>query len=576
MNSRMKITECRTEHSCQSNPSREWKLRSAQTVTITIQRKQGDRQVVCRKGQSLMEALIENGIFLPAICAARGSCGKCRIQILTGEMAVSKEDESFFSETELTAGYRLSCRAYPDTDCTIALKQASEEGFAVLEEYGTANGHQKAKKDGTIVASQVAPGNQKRKLGIAIDLGTTTIVMQLIDRQNREIMGTVTMMNKQRSYGADVISRIERSNQGRRQELQACICQTLQEGLADWMQDQDLREQMEQIVIAGNTTMIHLLMGYSCESLGTFPFKPVRLDSIQILYHELFKGEECRIPVTILPGISAFVGGDITAGLYSCGFAGKAGVSVLIDLGTNGEMAIGGRERIIVTSTAAGPAFEGGNISCGTGSIPGAICHVRIEEGGKGGSRAVLQTIGDRSPVGICGTGVIETVSELVRTGLVDETGLLNEEYFETGYLLAEGAEDRILFTQKDIRELQLAKAAIRAGLEVLIKAGETSCEEIRNVYLAGGFGYKLDIRKAVEIGLLPAKLENKVTAVGNSALSGAVKYLCESDGAEQMAYLISHAREIKLSNAPDFNEIYLQEMSLKKDKKEVEIERYG
>lgn len=198
---------------------------------------------------------------------------------------------------------------------------------------------------------------------------------------------------------------------------------------------------MEQVIIAANTTMVHLLMGYSCETLGVYPFTPVNIQTIETTLKELLRTEEISdCPVVVLPGISTYVGGDIISGLFALEFDKRKEISVLIDLGTNGEMAIGNQERILVTSTAAGPAFEGGNIVCGTGSIPGAICHVAMDAD----LHVETETIGGKPPVGICGTGVIESTCELLRTERIDETGRLDEEYFKEGFPLTEDEKIRI------------------------------------------------------------------------------------------------------------------------------------
>ena len=218
---------------------------------------------------------------------------------------------------------------------------------------------------------------------------------------------------------------------------------------------------------------------------------------------------------------------------------------------------MGNQDRIYVTSTAAGPAFEGGNITCGTGSIPGAVCKAVIEEG-----KAELKTILDQPVSGICGTGVVEIAYELLKEELMDETGLLEEDYFEDGYRLAMDASGReIGFYQKDIRELQLAKSAVRSGLETLILRYGITYEDIGAVYIAGGFGHQLDIRKAVGIGLLPKECEGKIQAVGNSCLKGAVAGLMNEDAEEAIESIRSVSQEIRLSNDKDFNEFYMDYM---------------
>ena len=229
----------------------------------------------------------------------------------------------------------------------------------------------------------------------------------------------------------------------------------------------------------------------------------------------------------------------------------------MIDLGTNGEMGIGNRNKILVTSTAAGPAFEGGNITWGTGSIQGAICNVDLKD-----NQLNIRTIGDTEPVGICGTGVIETAAELVKAKLIDETGLMAEEYFEDGYPLAKTAKgELIVFTQKDIRELQLAKSAIRAGVETLILRYGVNYNQIDKVYLAGGFGFKMDMEKAVAIGLLPEELRGKMEAVGNSSLGGAVKYLTEETSRAFLEHIVMVSSEIDLANDITFNDFYMKYM---------------
>ena len=202
--------------------------------------------------------------------------------------------------------------------------------------------------------------------------------------------------------------------------------------------------EIQRIMISGNTTMGHLLMGYDCSGLGVFPFTPVNIDLIEGKASDILKLQDTEAKVQLLPGISTYVGGDIVSGLFACDFDKNEEVCMLIDLGTNGEMAIGNKDRILVTSTAAGPAFEGGNITWGTGSIPGAICSAQIKD-----KKAEVRTIKDESPPGICGTGVVETAAELLKEELIDETGRLEDDYFDEGYPLAETADGTtIFFTQ--------------------------------------------------------------------------------------------------------------------------------
>ena len=218
---------------------------------------------------------------------------------------------------------------------------------------------------------------------------------------------------------------------------------------------------------------------------------------------------------------------------------------------------MGNKDRILVTSTAAGPAFEGGNITWGTGSIPGAICSVKLE-----GTDVQVKTIRDQAPEGICGTGVVEITAELVREEIVSDSGVLDDEFFERGFPLAKTPDGKeIVFTQKDVREIQLAKAAVRAGVETLLLRYGIEKEDVSRVYLAGGFGYKLDTSKAIAIGMLPEEFKDRIEAVGNSSLAGAVKYLSNPDGDKEIRKLVELSDEIGLSSDKDFNEFYMDAM---------------
>ncbi|MEY8331692.1 ASKHA domain-containing protein [Lachnospiraceae bacterium 47-T17] len=512
-------------------------------VRITIEGKEGTQELFAEAGKRLTDVFAEAGIYLSAPCGGVGKCGKCKIRVLAGELPVTRQDERFFDADELSEGLRLACMARAAQDVTVRLTASDEEQFDALGAEGmrgTADAH--------------AP------LGIAIDIGTTTLAAALIDFRTGDTVADATAINHQRAYGADVISRIQAAGEGKAGLLQKCIREDL-----NALIDRLLKaggagpEQVERVAISGNTTMGHLLMGYPCEGLGVYPFTPYRLETVReraavILGEETCLRDAC---VTLLPGISAYVGADIAAGLLACRMHEKEQPVFLLDLGTNGEMAVGSRERILVTSTAAGPAFEGGNISCGTGSIPGAICNVSIREGA-----AHVATIGDVPARGLCGTGVIETTRELLANGLLDESGLLDEDYEEEGFPLAVTPEGETLsFTQRDVREIQLAKSAVRAGLETLLLRVGISCDEVAAVYVAGGFGFHLDIGKAVDIGLIPEALRDKVKAVGNSSLRGACDYLTRSAAPEQLTQIIAASSELALSMDKDFNELYVEHM---------------
>ena len=553
------ISRFHNEHDCSKCDNLTCRFRKIPKVSVTLKSEAQEHKITAEKGKTLMQTLQEKHIFISAVCAGRGVCGKCRVRVLEGNALITEADRKFFCEEELREGFRLACRLYPQEDMIIELENREDEGFSVItdQEEGTASGETDSKD----LSEQKTSGQKSlhgAAYGIAVDIGTTTIAMQLVDLESAEAVDIYTAINRQRSYGADVISRIEASNTGAKQELQQLILQELQDGICSLTDRKNIA--LQRMVIAGNTTMIHLLMGYSCETLGVYPFTPVNIETVHTTYQELFGKLSDRtlrddFPITVCPGISTYVGGDITAGMYALGFEQLEKTCVLIDLGTNGEMVIGNKERILAASTAAGPAFEGGNIICGTGSIPGAICSVELTDGD-----ARVATINDRPAVGICGTGVIDAVSELMRAEIIDETGLMEEPYFKDGFLLARG-EREIWFFQKDVREIQLAKSAVRAGLETLISRYGVSYEDIDRIYIAGGFGYKMDVHKAVGIGLLPAECEEKITAVGNTSLKGARKSLTESSAFSAMQHLKDHAEEVSLSDDKLFQTLYMEHM---------------
>lgn len=536
--------EYRVEHTCENCSCEDCKMRHVEKISVEIKCREKSFSFEGRKNQTLLEALRNAGIHIDAICSGKGTCGKCKVRYCKGIPQPSKEERAFFHEKELEEGWRLACKARLSCDCTVIMEEAGEENFAVVTTYES--------------GLEIVQENADDQYGLAADIGTTTIVIQLVELSLGKVVATYTTMNHQRIYGGDVISRIQASNEGRGDVLRRSILRDLENGIEKLLEETE--SSVEKMTISGNTTMIHLLMGYSCKGLGSYPFAPVNMDSIETDYKQLFGNEKRRFPVHIFAGISAYVGGDITAGLLACGFDKNEKVSMLIDLGTNGEMAIGNKDKILVTSTAAGPAFEGGNIACGTGSISGAISEARYTEEG-----FCVKTIGDHEPIGICGTGVIEITYELLKQHLVDETGLLKEEYFDDGVRIAGNKEKEIRFYQKDIREIQLAKAAIRAGMETLLLLYGVSYEELENVYIAGGFGYKINIEKAAGIGLLPEKYKEKIKAVGNSSLKGSVMDLIERNAGERAKRIVNLAEEIELALCPEFHDLYIENMYFKR-----------
>ncbi len=360
---------------------------------------------------------------------------------------------------------------------------------------------------------------------VTADIGTTTIALQLYD-ESGTVAADYAVVNPQTAFGADVLSRIAAAQEtAARERMRWSVVDQIRKALEGFEAFLRPKERMR-MVLAGNTTMVYLLMGYDPSELGRAPFLARHLEIVETDIETAHQ----RVPCTVFPGLSAFVGGDIAAGMYACGMTEKEEITLLVDLGTNGEMVLGNRHRRIACATAAGPAFEGG-----------------VNRG-------------------VWGADMVHLLACLKREGIVDETGLLAEPYFEEGILIGD-----VRVSQEAIRAIQLAKAAVGAGIRILMKEyGIGGCGEIDRVILAGGFGYHLDPSDAEEIGLLPPDLAGKARAGGNTALAGALRLgreLLAKDGEETPAVEarlgIRGTEMINLAAHPDFEKLYVQHMNL-------------
>lgn len=355
---------------------------------------------------------------------------------------------------------------------------------------------------------------------IAVDIGTTTIAMVLYDTCGNR-MDQFATVNPQVYAGADVLSRIQRAaTPGEAEQLKKCVWKVLREGAERFVRKAGCPCRM---VVAANTTETYLFAGHDPEELGHAPFRASFLEKEEYSF-PIFAGSR-KLPMTILPGLSAFVGADILAGIYAAQMAEKEEVTLFIDLGTNGEMAIGNKDRIIACSTAAGPAFEGGPTK------------------------------------GVFGADMIHLCAELLRNKVLDATGLLEEPYFEEGILIG-----NVLVTKEAIRNLQMAKAAIMVGISTLIEQfGLTKAKNVDKVILAGGFGYFLNPIDAAEIGLLPQDLCDKTVSAGNTVLAGILRYAFDEEGDERLRQIKGKTEILNLAQTGAFNEKYVEAMSFER-----------
>lgn len=523
------------KHDCTACPKTDCPQRQAESAR--------EVRLTCPGGCRVHDYIQSQGTALAMPCGGKGMCGKCRVRVVRGRLPVTPEDKRIFSEAQLAQGWRLACKAVTREAVEIVVPVQEQQGFSALAAEAADEG-----------ALSLAADHD---YGLAVDIGTTTLAAALVDCTDGKILATATAVNSQRSFGADVVSRIGAACHGKGKALQKAVRRDLTRLMKQLLKDHPgTAARCRQMAIAANTTMLHLLMGWPCDGLGDWPFHPVSLGGKTYRAQEVLGPQSplADATVTPLPGMSTYVGADITAGIWQCGLASSDDVSLFVDLGTNGEMVLGNKDQRFIASAPAGPALEGGKLTWGTGSVPGAICGVRIERG-----RAKVRTIDHTVPVGICGTGILEAMAGLVREGLVDETGKLVEPYFHKGFPLASTLDyQRITLSQQDIREIQMAKSAIRAGIESLIERSGISRQRVHQVFLAGGFGYYLDPQKAAVIGLLPADLAERTTAVGNTSLKGAIGLLTGAVTLEELQAIAAGAEEIVLGNDEAFQRLYI------------------
>ncbi len=374
----------------------------------------------------------------------------------------------------------------------------------------------------------------------AVDIGTTTLAFMLSGGGR---VYTSTAENPQRAFGADVISRIERMSTPAGYQLTALIRRAVGKGIAELIEKAGIADMSDvRTIIAGNTVMTHILMDYPCAGLGVYPFTPYKTDTAALSYRAL--GIDSDGEAAVFPCVSAFIGGDITAGMYALSLD-ERDKFMLCDLGTNGELALSCGGVIYTASAAAGPAFEGGAVSCGAAAVSGAVCAYDYKSG-------TVTTINNQKPIGICGTGLIDVIAEAFKYGIIDETGRIIPEYADEGIPVG-----NLRLTQADVRELQTAKAAVRAGEEILLKRAGLSWDDIGGIYLCGGFGRFINADSAAECGLFPKDVP--IIAVGNTALEGCAKAAVYGiEGAERIRGLCRH---IELADDEDFTRIYMNQM---------------
>lgn len=453
-----------------------------------------NRIVEVPDGAILSDILIKSGDSHPHLCGGKGTCKKCLVWVN------GKEE--------------LSCQYKINSDIDVVLS----ENYDVFSETGV-------KGSGEITESCC----------FCLDIGTTTIALALISLDKKKIIKVKTATNPQIAFGGDVLTRNEYCNINGISKLQTCLIDAVNNLINEF----DVKSK-KIIYVAGNTTMLHIFLGVDPSSMGVSPYTPVFLDSKEI------KGTEIGLieieNVISLPCISAFVGADLVAGINYANMPSDNKFNLLVDLGTNAEAILYNKNELYCTSAAAGPCFEGANITCGMSATEGAIYSFS--------NNGSYETINNTKPKGICGTGLIDIIAVLLEKGVIDETGYMDCEEFSI--------TDTIKLTQKDIRQFQLAKSAVYSGLTAILREKAVSFEHIENLFISGGFSAKINIENAIRTGLLPKELKDKIIVLNNSSLLGTVKYACEQN---DLSVYLKNAEYIDLSTNDFFSQKFIENM---------------
>ncbi len=583
-----------------------------------------DFEPIGRRGEfsgekNLLECARQLGVDIVSICGGVGSCARCKVQVIAGQVSELSPDEEFaLSEKEIAQGYRLACKALPHSDIKLhvppesltAPQRTQVEGLevevipeprvasvavkltpptleaspsdvhnlwqAISETSGGASGSmdyaamqmlpgvlrennwhiQVALRDNEIIA--VGPP-ATTWLGLAVDIGTTKIAGYLIDLDTGKTLASKGVMNPQISYGEDVVSRIVAASKSPDDaaRLQNLVVETLTEMASNLCEEAGARvEDIVDAVIVGNTAIHHLFLKLPVKQLGMSPYAPVIDTALDIKAREIGFGISPGAYVHLLPIIAGYVGADHVAMLLATKIDETSRTTLAIDIGTNTEICLTHNGKMTSVSCASGPAFEGAHIKHGMRAAPGAIEYVRLENG-----KLEIQTIGEEAPAGICGSGLLDVVAQLRLNDIVDQRGRMGEHTLVTKrdgqaeFILAERPElEPITISQKDVRELQLAKAAIRMGIKVLVENAGIDEDDIQKVIIAGAFGTFIDVKSAMTIGMLPDLPLDRFEQVGNAAGTGARLALISKKERAKASQLAEQIGYIELAKVTNFN----------------------
>lgn len=551
----------------------------ASYISGTIENGKDRISVRAEVGTALLDVLRKAGVVISAPCGGNGTCGKCRVTAAGVLSEIKEEERRFLDREELARGIRLACQCRVLGDFHIRLNDGSlhvETAYRKTISY-TFSPMVNALRSavGTTFLWNGVPldagAPDAKNFGLAVDIGTTTVAVYLCDMDTGEIKGTRGFRNPQAAFGADVISRIDKIMKEPKvlQEEQRLVIDAIGASAAALCAvcggtPSDIRA----AVFCGNTVMQHIAAGIDPSSIACAPFTAPTLFGESIRACEIGLSVFSAAPVYFAPCFASYVGGDIACGMIAAGLDSSSDNVLFIDIGTNGEIGLSAKNGLYFCSAAAGPAFEGAHIECGMAGTVGAVSEIFLD-----GEGISYRTIGGASPSGICGSGIIDAAAVMLDAGLLDETGRIAGREEAGGYASyigedADGnptfvidAEHSIYMTGKDIREIQLAKAAICAGIHTLLAKAGVALSEITSVVLAGGFGSHINKASACRIGLIPRELDGRIVSAGNTAGAGAVALLLGAEPRASAETICAKSDYTELSQNAYFMERYVEEM---------------
>lgn len=561
-------------------------------MALTIRQGEKTTTAEVRVGEKLITALENAGVSVSAPCGGRCFCGKCLVRVEGAVSAVVDAERNFITDEMLSEGWRLACACTVEGDVTVYVEEAratvmvdgvegdvelkpmasmrevmcpepslkdqisdaarlammlgvdegdiSDAAMEMLPEALRAGKNAWATMFGGKVTGVYA--EKPRMYGCAVDIGTTTMAAYMIDLETGAQLAAASMLNPQRTRGGDVITRANYTMEeaGGLAELAKLVRDGVSELIDRMCADKGVeRGEIRHIALVGNTIMMHIAAGLCVKYIATLPFVPVYSATRHVTAASMDMDYPMAM-VTLGPCVAGYVGADTIAAAIACGMDKPGENALLMDIGTNGEMVLRTDKGLWCCSAAAGPAFEGAHIKCGSGAVEGAIDSVKIENG-----EVAYTTIAGKKAVSICGSGIVSAISEMLKEEMIDETGYLEDDELEIA--------ENVSICQKDVREVQLAKAAIAAGVGILCDAAGIEVEDIETMYLAGGFGSYIDKKAACNIGLIPMELLNNIRSVGNAAGSGAKMLVTDIKAIARSEDIRRRMKYIELSASADF-----------------------